>query len=431
MIASTSPRAGSAVALPARGHPGTEARGRRERIALITPWHPEPVDNGSKQRIRQLIASLAGEYDIVLISLLAPDQLWSATPPAVPGVWRGYVLPLPSYRPRSLRAILATLQPIPRSFAATWERKIAGAVNNLVLRAGCSIVVGADLRVLHYLRAIPPGIPALIDEALTSPFLAKPRREVGLISHLRAASRQRKYARFLRDSMERLDVAIVSSRQEAQAYKQLSGSSRVAVIENGVGALPDPAWRCPGGADLLYAGSLTYRPNAEAVAYFAGEILPRLGRDARDARLLVTGALPATLPPGVGHDRVELTGWLDDRALDAAYRRSRACVIPLVSGTGTRIKVLEALGYGIPVVSTSKGVEGLNLAPNVDFLRADTPGDFAAAIGRLLADTPLAEALGARGRERVRREYTWESRGQQLRDLVRDCLARAQRRSAE
>src|SRR5205085_2652153 len=106
------------------------------------------------------------------------------------------------------------------------------------------------------------------------------------------------------------------------AYLQLSGSARVAVIENGIASLREPRWRAPRGAQLLYAGSLTYGPNAEAVAHFIRTILPLVEQAFPDVRLLVTGATPAETPPGIEHPRVELTGWLDEGALEATYRHS-------------------------------------------------------------------------------------------------------------
>jgi glycosyltransferase involved in cell wall biosynthesis len=397
---------------------------RRERIALVTPWHPEPVDNGSKQRIRQLITALADTYDIVLITLLSPEQCSIEPLPNVPGVWSQHTIPLAAFEPRSIRALLASFRTIPRSFVATWDSNVASAINAIVERAQVRLALGADLRVLQYLLALPPGIRTLLDEANTSPFLVEPSLRSGLDS-VRAYSRQWKYARLLQATARRLDAAIVPSLREAHAYRQLSGSSRVVVIENGAGTLPEPSWQVPAGAQLLYAGSLTYGLNAEAVTYFAQSILPLIERQIPSVGLTVTGASPATVPPAIAHPRVTLTGRLDEVALDTAYRASRACVVPLLSGTGTRIKLLEAMAFGIPVVSTTKGAEGLDIIPGEEYLRADAPADFAAATVRLIRDDAFARAIGARGRERIRRDYTWESRGRQLRELVRECLCSA------
>ncbi len=194
------------------------------------------------------------------------------------------------------------------------------------------------------------------------------------------------------------------------------------MLENGVAGVAAEPWRAPAGARLLYTGSVSYGPNAEAVAHFARDILPLVASAVPEARLLVTGGLPAALPPGVQHPGVTLTGWLSDEVLEALYRGSRACVVPLLSGTGTRIKILEALARGVPVVSTSKGAEGLAVVDGEHFLIADEPAAFARATIRLLRDPDFAERLGARGRAFVRQRYDWATRGEELRALVRACL---------
>ena len=110
---------------------------------------------------------------------------------------------------------------------------------------------------------------------------------------------------------------------------------------------------------------------------------------------MVTGALPSSTDFAMRHPQVLLAGRLDD--LDATYRAARVCVVPLRYGTGTRIKIIEALAYGMPVVTTSKGAEGLAVVHGEHVLIADDPHDFAAATVRLLRDSELsmASALAA------------------------------------
>jgi glycosyltransferase involved in cell wall biosynthesis len=115
-------------------------------------------------------------------------------------------------------------------------------------------------------------------------------------------------------------------------------------------------------------------------------------------------------------ERVVFTGRLPD--LDDALRSARVFVCPLWSGTGTRIKLIEAMSYRLPIVTTSKGAEGLALEPGVHALFAENASEFAAAIGRLLADPALCLELGANARQLVRERYTWETQGAKLRALV-------------
>src|SRR5215211_5183339 len=97
----------------------------RNCVAILSTWHPEPVDNGRKQRTRQMIAALAEEYEVALISLLPPDEVEAGDVPPVPGVWQQWTLPLPAFTPRSWPALAAGLHPLPRSTVMTWRKSTA------------------------------------------------------------------------------------------------------------------------------------------------------------------------------------------------------------------------------------------------------------------------------------------------------------------
>jgi len=163
--------------------------------------------------------------------------------------------------------------------------------------------------------------------------------------------------------------------------------------------------------------ALSYDANFDAMDYFLGAILPQVQAARPDARLRITGratpALVAALPRAEG---VEFTGYLDD--VRPAVARAWAEVVPLRKGGGTRLKVLEALALGTPVVSTSKGIEGLALEDGRHVLVADSSADFAAATARLLGEPDLRARLAAAGRQTAREHYDWQASGQRLNELV-------------
>jgi glycosyltransferase involved in cell wall biosynthesis len=137
------------------------------------------------------------------------------------------------------------------------------------------------------------------------------------------------------------------------------------------------------------------------VRWFAESILPAVRRSRPSTRLLVTGVpLSGFEPAGV-----EQTGLLGD--VRSTIASAWAEVVPLLSGSGTRVKVLEALALGTPVVSTSKGVEGLDVVPERDLLVADAADSFAQATCRLLADPLLRARLAEAGRQLVQSRYDW------------------------
>jgi len=108
-----------------------------------------------------------------------------------------------------------------------------------------------------------------------------------------------------------------------------------------------------------------------------------------------------------GDPRIEVVGPVDDAVAELA--RCRVAVVPLLSGSGTRLKILEAWAAGLPVVSTTIGAEGLGARDGEHLLIADDAASFARATARLLACSPLRTELAAAGRSLLQKEFTWET----------------------
>jgi glycosyltransferase involved in cell wall biosynthesis len=230
-----------------------------------------------------------------------------------------------------------------------------------------------------------------------------------------------KTRRYVAELLRQFAAATVVSERERELLRPLApGHLRLAVVPNGVdttacaGSFGDPQ------ADtMIYPGALSYDPNFDAVAHFLGAIWPRLRVARPGVQLRVTGrAAPEQIAALPSADGVEFTGYLDD--VRPAVARAWAEVVPLRKGGGTRLKVLEALALGTPVVSTSKGVEGLELEDERQVLIADTADAFAAATERLLGQPELRASLAAAGRQAVRERYDWRTIGARLNDLVCD-----------
>ncbi|MFW6116436.1 MAG: glycosyltransferase family 4 protein, partial [bacterium] len=169
---------------------------------------------------------------------------------------------------------------------------------------------------------------------------------------------------------------------------------------------------------LIYPGALTYSANFDAMEFFLQDVFPLVKSQRPNAKLRITGrydgAPTERLPLG---DGVELTGYLDD--IRPTVGQTWACVVPLRTGGGTRLKILEAMALGTPVVSTAKGAEGLRVSPGEDILIANEPAEFAAHVLRLLDDEALREKLVANGRNLVEARYRWDRIGERLERFLR------------
>ncbi len=188
----------------------------------------------------------------------------------------------------------------------------------------------------------------------------------------------------------------------------------VEVVPNGVATDQfSPAPPAAGDRTLLFTGTLSHPPNAEGICWFADNAWPRVRAVVPDARLVVVGHDPPRRVSALsGRDGVEVIGPVPDMA--PWFERATAVVVPLLSGGGTRLKVLEAMANGRAVASTRVGCEGLDLKPERDILVADGADDLAAACMRLLEDPELRETLAAAGRGVVEQLYDWRMLGDRL-----------------
>jgi glycosyltransferase involved in cell wall biosynthesis len=199
---------------------------------------------------------------------------------------------------------------------------------------------------------------------------------------------------------------LTASQADAAVARGIAPKSNVWVYPNTVPLVPQPA----PGTDfaIVFSGNLEYHPNVDAVRYFRTCIWPELRNRHPSLIWRLVGKNPhAVAALAAGDPRIELIGPVPDAVAELA--RSRIAVVPLRTGSGTRLKILEAWAAGIPVVSTTLGAEGLPARHQDNLLLADIPSDFAAAVTRLLTCPDLAGRLSLAGRLLLEKEFTWES----------------------
>jgi glycosyltransferase involved in cell wall biosynthesis len=192
---------------------------------------------------------------------------------------------------------------------------------------------------------------------------------------------------------------------DAEIIRQRRPDANAVVLPNGVDAAAlTPGDLRPQVRNLLFVGSPTHAPNLDAACWLLTAIWPALHRRYPELRLTLVNLehprVRACLQPGV-----ELRGRAPD--LEPIYRQSDIAVVPLRAGSGTRLKILEAFAFGVPVVSTTIGREGLMVEPGKHLLNADSPQEFIAAIGQLISSQDERERLARHARALVVERYDW------------------------
>jgi len=289
------------------------------------------------------------------------------------------------------------------------------------------VVLGSQLESVPYLEGLPPVIRVFEEVELT---VLRDRfcRETNLWRRMRYGLMWHKLARYVRKVLNDIDGCTVVSEQERDLVASITSRpmSMMVVVPNGVDLEANTgAFGKPVPGTLIYSGALTYDANFDAMGFFLKDILPLVREQRSDVTLRITGRYDGVpverLPLGTG---VELTGYLDD--IRPAVAQSWVCVVPLRIGGGTRLKILEAMSLGTPVVSTSKGAEGLEVEHGRNVLIADEPQDFARCVLDLLQDERLRSRLATNGRRLVEARYSWEQSAHHLEQLlcrVRDAHA--------
>jgi polysaccharide biosynthesis protein PslH len=155
-------------------------------------------------------------------------------------------------------------------------------------------------------------------------------------------------------------------------------------------------------------GLMFWPPNAEGVAWFAREAWSQVRAQFPAARLTIVGKNP---PPALlalnGRDQIEVTGYVPD--LDRVLAETAVFIVPLRAGGGMRVKILDAWCWGLPIVSTTIGAEGIHIRSGENILIADRAEDFGQAVRRVLGDSELANNLRRSGRRWVEEQYDWRT----------------------
>jgi glycosyltransferase involved in cell wall biosynthesis len=223
---------------------------------------------------------------------------------------------------------------------------------------------------------------------------------------------ERRMARLQRRCAAEVEVVTLCSPLDARR----SGLANAVTVGNGFDRTSAPP-ASRSGATLLFVGALGYPPNADAVRWFVHEVLGHVRLAAPHVVLRVVGGGEAALDGLRGIDGVEILGRVDD--LQAELDAATVAVVPIRSGSGTRLKVLEALANRLPIVATHLGAEGIDVVDGVHLLLADDAPAFARACLRLVEDAQLRAELADAGERLWDERYRWSRIRGELAALAR------------
>lgn len=355
---------------------------------FLTPEPPQPGAGGGGLRSASLLEYLRTKYDVRVASFTLPHHSKTFAARA----WRN-----------GLR-VFRGVPPLIDRFAG-FEGQLAPALAGNRYRAG----VIEHFWCAPYAAAIRPHCDVLVlnlhnIESELSGTHSRATRGIESVSHGRFADA---YKRLEREWIPKFDLILTASEQDRGRIDH----PNVVVYPNAL-----PFIEVPKVAEencIVFSGNLEYHPNIEAVRWFASAIWPRLRERNEGLTWKLVGRNPEAIERIVrGGSRIRLVGPVEDAI--AAIASARVAVVPLLSGSGTRFKILEAWAAERAVVSTTIGAEGLGAGDKEQLLIADDPLGFAGAVQDLLDDSADRRRIAEAGHKLYLERYTWSAAWKKL-----------------
>jgi glycosyltransferase involved in cell wall biosynthesis len=403
------------------------------RILFLTQVLPYPLDAGPKVRAHHMLQYLAARHQVTLVSFVRKSDRPEAIAHMRALCHAFHAVPLERSRAADLYNAGVSLlsgQPftIVRDVLPQMTAKITEVVaeqsfdaihaDQLSMAAyalqaeqeiakrhtGAKLQMVLDAHNAYYL--IPQRMAEVASNPLMRVFL---RREAGLIARYEAVTYRRfQHVLTVTDEDQAAIKSLAAFEQGAPQFKTLP-----ICVDGSTPALDFQ----PGAKGVLMLGGLHWPPNADAARWFVHDIWPQVRARVPDAQLYIVGAHPPddvrVLGDFNGIERPEqangapivVTGYVNDPG--PFIRASAALMVALRSGGGMRVKIVEAMQWGLPVVSTTIGCEGIDVTPGQDMLVADRPEDLAASMARVLEDRAEAQRLSAAARLLIAQRYDW------------------------
>jgi sugar transferase (PEP-CTERM/EpsH1 system associated) len=389
------------------------------KILFLTPQLPYPPQKGTALRNWGLIDGLAPRHELSLLSFRAPGQDAELPPPLLDAFEQVATVPQPERTVRDrLRDMLTTRRPdmALRLRSEAYARRLAEW-----LRQGTFDVVQVEgIELAPYLDVVEAAaqVPMIVFDDHNCEYvlqrrvfftdLAAPTRWPGAAYSCIQWLRLRRYEAQV---CRRADRVLTVSDADADALKRLVPGLDPSVVPNGIDTRryhPEAVETHLRENSLVFTGTMDFRPNVDAMLWFAREALPLIAAEIPDVHVDVVGQRPhPRLDPLRENPRVTLTGFVED--VRPYIANAALYVAPLRMGGGTRLKLLEAMAMGKAVVATRLGAEGYPVTDGRELVLADTVSDFAESVISLLQSPTRRAALGRTARAFVEQRYDWRA----------------------
>lgn len=397
---------------------------RTLRILYFAPHQLWPANTGARLRDYHLARQLSARSSVTFVEMRKPGEEQHVPP----NMGLAKIVTLnksPTYTPfKILRGLVG---PTPITVLNCWSIRSASQLAALVQVSQFDIVQMEGVLLLKYLpilRAARGFPPIIVDwHNVESELMWRYAKITGNWAKRIAAERSAKLIVLAENQLlDTCTTHTVTADREREKLLARHPGSNIQVIPNGIDTNFYSVEKileasCRNGLTqcrptILFVGSMDYHANVDAVTWFTRMAWPEIARNHPDMHFTIVGRNPSPEVRALASDRIHVTDTVDD--VRPFYASASAVVVPLRSGSGTRIKILEAMAAGVPVVSTRLGAEGIEAQDDIHLLLADNVKEITLAVGRIVSSTEARARLSQAARALVCRVYDWSVIGKRL-----------------
>ncbi|MEN6520995.1 MAG: glycosyltransferase family 4 protein [Armatimonadota bacterium] len=381
------------------------------KLLIVSQWFPCPPVNGGRQRVYHLLRGLVERHDIHLLSFTQDPSDMEHVHELGELCGDVVVVKGNDFKPTAGNAVRALFSMRPRSSIDCWSKTMAEMVEDQLNTHSFDAAIAFTTRAGEYL--MHAKLPKILDnDNVDTAYFARLIGQGGSpLAKFRRKLTWVKVARHEQRLVAAFDaVTAVSEEDRRELAKLLPAKNNcraLHVVPNGVDlGLMDYKTPDFDPKRIISTGALTYHANYDAAVFFCERILPGIKKAIPDAGFVITGGHKGMDISPFTAAGAALTGFLDDiRPLVAG---SAVLVVPLRIGGGTRLKILEAMALGTPVVATTLGAAGIGVRHGETALIADDPDEFADCVIQLMKDSELRAELTKNAREHVAARFGWD-----------------------
>lgn len=374
-----------------------------------------PLDSGGKIRSYNILRELARKHQVTFFSFHSQQD--DAAQSALRETFADVIcVPLKLPAPKSLRELAqygaGLFSPAPYAIRKYCRPAVAGKLRELLAREKFDVMV-CDFLVAAGVIPWNSECSKVLFTHNVEALIWERHYEVARNPLWKALSWREWKAMEVAEHayLTKADHVLAVSDTDRDFFKRFLPAEKLTVIPTGVDIDYFQPSNTPEEADsLVFTGSMDWLPNEDGIAYFVEEILPLVQKEIPSVRLRVVGRRPSRKLQelaAASSGRVELTGWVDD--IRPHLAKAAVCIVPLRIGSGTRLKIFEAMAMSKAVVSTTIGAEGLPARDGIELVLADSPKQFAQSTARLLRDEHSRRRIASAARQLVESKHSWKT----------------------